>query len=258
MACANVCPRFNTARRPCSRSSAPTTSALMRTLRSTSSASVAGSCARIGSMRSTIHASMLGSAITACFTHSARPERNSRTGSVASDSGSQITNAGCANEPMMFFASDPSGRARFTAVFPPTAASTMARSVVGTCTQAMPRMYVAAANPATSPTTPPPTATTAPARSIPSASMRSQRSPSVSSVFMSSDAFMEIRATRMPASRNERSTAAAADDSTAASQMMAIAEGRNPTAAIRSATWRTAPRATSTGYVEASVRTMID
>ena len=140
MACAKVWPRLSTARRPSSRSSAPTTSALIFTLRATSCASVAGSRARIGSMRPRIHASMAGSAITACFTHSARPERSSRTGSVARHSGSHTTSRGCANEPTMFLASVPSARTRLTAVLPPTAASTMARSVVGTCTHGMPRM----------------------------------------------------------------------------------------------------------------------
>ena len=63
----------------------------------------------------------------------------------------------------------PSGR--FTPVLPPMAASTMPRSVVGTCTTGTPRWYAAAANPATSVTSPPPTATTTSAR------VRPQRRP---------------------------------------------------------------------------------
>lgn len=43
-------------------------------------------------------------------------------------------------------------------VFPPTLASTMASSVVGTWIKGTPRMYVAATKPARSPTTPPPSA----------------------------------------------------------------------------------------------------
>ena len=44
-----------------------------------------------------------------------------------------------------------------TPVFPPTAASSMASSVVGTWSQGTPRRYVAATKPARSPVTPPPT-----------------------------------------------------------------------------------------------------
>jgi hypothetical protein len=46
--------------------------------------------------------------------------------------------------------------------FPPMELSTMDSRVVGTTAQSTPRMKVAAANPARSPTTPPPTATTSP------------------------------------------------------------------------------------------------
>ena len=46
----------------------------------------------------------------------------------------------------------------FTPVLPPTEASTCASSVVGTCTKATPRWKVAAAKPARSPMTPPPSA----------------------------------------------------------------------------------------------------
>src|SRR5436305_1243423 len=52
-------------------------------------------------------------------------------------------------------------------VLPPIAASTWARSVVGTCTSGRPRSSVAAAKPARSPTTPPPSATTGVRRAIP-------------------------------------------------------------------------------------------
>ena len=82
---------------------------------------------------------------------------------------------------------------------------------------------------------------------MPSASMRSQRSPSVPSVFESSVACMPMRATAMPAADSERSTSAAVEDSTAASQITATRDGRSPAAAIRSAMCRAAPDATSTG-----------
>ena len=54
-----------------------------------------------------------------------------------------------------------------TPTLPPIALSTCASSVVGTCTRRMPRRYVAAAKPARSPTTPPPKATTTAPRSAP-------------------------------------------------------------------------------------------
>ena len=47
---------------------------------------------------------------------------------------------------------------------PPIELSTIASSVVGTPTQSTPRIQVAAAKPARSPTTPPPIATTSPSR----------------------------------------------------------------------------------------------
>ena len=58
-------------------------------------------------------------------------------------------------------------------VLPPTEESTCASSVVGTWTRCMPRSVTPAAKPARSPTTPPPSATTASRRSI-----RAARSPS--------------------------------------------------------------------------------
>ena len=63
-------------------------------------------------------------------------------------------------------------RAVLMPVLPPTLESTWASSVVGTCTKGRPRSAVAAANPARSPTTPPPSATTAVRRSAPVSSRR--------------------------------------------------------------------------------------
>ena len=70
-----------------------------------------------------------------------------------SASRSQTTPDGCQNAPTRFL---PSGR--LTPVLPPIAASTMPSSVVATWTTGTPRCHVAAANPATSVTMPPPTA----------------------------------------------------------------------------------------------------
>src|SRR4029078_8317898 len=52
----------------------------------------------------------------------------------------------------------------FTPTFPPTALSTCASSVVGTCARGSPRRNVAAANPAVAPSTTAPPATTDPRR----------------------------------------------------------------------------------------------
>ena len=61
------------------------------------------------------------------------------------------------------------------ATLPPTLESTCASSVVGHCTNGTPRLKVAAAKPARSPTTPPPSATTGESRSRRSSTKRSQR-----------------------------------------------------------------------------------
>ena len=73
-------------------------------------------------------------------------------------------------------------------VLPPTAASTIASSVVGTFTRRTPRSHVAAAKPAMSVVAPPPMATTAslrPRRILPAVSHReattSRRLPSSAS-----------------------------------------------------------------------------
>ena len=60
-------------------------------------------------------------------------------------------------------------------VLPPTAASTMPSSDVGTCTTRTPRSQVAATKPPTSVVAPPPTVTTASDRVNPAAPSRSQR-----------------------------------------------------------------------------------
>ena len=61
--------------------------------------------------------------------------------------------------PIMFLAF-----AWLTPTLPPIELSTMESSVVGMPTQSTPRIQVAAAKPARSPTTPPPRATTRPSR----------------------------------------------------------------------------------------------
>ena len=78
------------------------------------------------------------------------PPAHSRAGSVSSSSGSQSTAAGCQNAPTSFLA------ATLIAVLPPIAASTWPTSVDGTASHGTPRRNVAAANPPTSVTEPPP------------------------------------------------------------------------------------------------------
>jgi hypothetical protein len=86
---------------------------------------------------------------------SAMPFTSSRCGSVASADRSMYTRRGWWNAPMRFL---PAGESM--PVLPPMEESTQASMEVGTCTTGTPRMYVAATNPARSPTTPPPSATT--------------------------------------------------------------------------------------------------
>ena len=80
------------------------------------------------------------------------------------------------------------------------ALSTCARSVVGTWTSAMPRMYVAAQKPARSPTTPPPSAITTEVRSSPPCANSSSSVPARSQDFDGSPAGTTCSLTRTPAS----------------------------------------------------------
>ena len=98
--------------------------------------------------------------MTPYFTTSANPLRYSRSGNEFKNAVSIHTPAGWWNAPIRFF---PFGW--LIPTFPPTDESTIASSDVGTINSGNPRLYVAAANPARSPTTPPPTATTAVFRS---------------------------------------------------------------------------------------------
>ena len=114
----------------------------------------------------------------AYFTTSPSPERSSRSGSVSRARGSASTAAGGWKAPTAFLA-----RGRLTAVLPPSAASTMASSVVGTATHGMPRMKVAARKPAASETAPPPIETTRLRRVSPAASSLPAARSSCASVF---------------------------------------------------------------------------
>ena len=94
-----------------------------------------------------------------------------------------ITQCGWWNAPTRFLPPAVS-----TPVLPPTDASIMASSDVGTCTKGNPRMYVAATKPPRSPGTPPPNAMRAVSRPQPASSMASLTSAHVSRFFCSSPA----------------------------------------------------------------------
>ena len=70
----------------------------------------------------------------------------------------------------------------FTPVLPPTAASTIASSVVGTCTTRTPRSQVAATNPPRSVVAPPPTVTIASERVKPASPSSSQQTAATDTV----------------------------------------------------------------------------
>src|ERR1035437_3511457 len=97
-----------------------------------------------------------GSTMNPHLMTSAIPDTNSAAGNVSSIARSHSTPAGEWKAPTRFLPC-----AVLMPVLPPTAASTMARSVVGTWTTVTPRSHVAATNPARSVTVPPPTPTTA-------------------------------------------------------------------------------------------------
>ena len=84
---------------------------------------------------------------------------------MRSEAGSERTATGGWKAPTAFLATG-----RLTAVLPPSAASTMPSTVVGTASQSTPRMKTAARNPAASVTAPPPSATTRLRRVIPARS----------------------------------------------------------------------------------------
>ena len=97
-------------------------------------ASAAGSPASSGSRCASSQPNSTASQIRPYLMTSARPARSSRAGSVASVVVSLTTRAGWWKAPMRFL---PPGW--LTPVLPPTAESTCASSVVGTCTKVTPR-----------------------------------------------------------------------------------------------------------------------
>mmetsp|Transcript_56720 Transcript_56720/g.130414 ORF Transcript_56720/g.130414 Transcript_56720/m.130414 type:complete len:246 (-) Transcript_56720:258-995(-) len=153
--CPTVWPKFNTDRKSPSRSSRVTTLPframelpMTSVSRSISPSTSFSACVSISSYNGK-------SKQIPILIDSDKPFLTSRLGKVLITSVSANTATGCQNAPMRFL---PAGASM--PVLPPMLESTIARTVVGTCTNGTPRMYVAAVNPERSPTTPPPRATT--------------------------------------------------------------------------------------------------
>src|SRR5437667_92247 len=126
-----VWPKLRMARRPASRSSAATTSALISTDRRTSLSTTSGGAAclaTVGHSRSR-KAKYSRSAITPCLTASAMPAASCAGASEPRASRSATTSRGWWNAPSRFF---PAGTS--TPVFPPIEESIIASRVVGTWT----------------------------------------------------------------------------------------------------------------------------
>jgi hypothetical protein len=138
------------------------------------------------------------------FTTSAMPAARSSAGSVRSVSRSATTAAGSWNAPTRFLPASV-----LIPVFPPTAASTMPSSVVGTLTRRTPRIQLAATKPPRSVTAPPPYATTVPQRSMPIAASASQHWPATQKVLPASASGIASRCASTPAWRSRSRTVAA-------------------------------------------------
>ena len=104
-----------------------------------------------------------------------------------------LVNADPSLEPLPF-------PAMSTAVLPPTEESTIASSVVGSCTKRTPRIQQAETKPARSPTTPPPSASTVTSRLAPASARACMASPKRYRVFSCSPAGMTKVLTCLPAS----------------------------------------------------------
>ncbi|OQA64651.1 MAG: hypothetical protein BWY37_02019 [Firmicutes bacterium ADurb.Bin262] len=149
IACPAVWPKLSSRRSPLSRSSRETMSALIAAQRATQRSASAKKSPRIKISYSS------RSRITAYLTASASPSASVSAPSVRKVSQSQMTRSGCQKVPARFLPAR-----RLTAVLPPMEESIAASSVVGSCTQGIPRRYTDAAKPARSPVTPPPRANT--------------------------------------------------------------------------------------------------
>ena len=136
-----------------------------------------------------------GSAMKPAFTISAMPATISLRGNVSRVARSTSTAAGWWNAPTRFLPASV-----LMPVLPPTAASTMPSSVVGTCTMSTPRSQVAAANPATSVAAPPPRLTMASLRPRPMRPSTSQMNPTTGRSLPASASGISMRCASMPLS----------------------------------------------------------
>ena len=125
---------------------------------------------------------------------SARPLTYSADGSDSSTARSASTPAGGWKAPTRFLPAS-----MFTAVLPPTAASTTASRVVGTRISRTPRSQVAATNPARSVVAPPPTPTMASLRVSRCPASRDHRSAATGTVLAASPAGTSSPCTAYPA-----------------------------------------------------------
>ena len=129
------------------------------------------------------------------FTISAMPATISLRGNVSRVARSTSTAAGWWNAPTRFLPASV-----LMPVLPPTAASTMPSSVVGTCTMSTPRSQVAAANPATSVAAPPPRLTIASLRPTPMRPSTSQMNPTTGRSLPASASGISMRWASIPLS----------------------------------------------------------
>ena len=190
MAWPKVWPKLSRARSPCSSGSRATTAALQAQECAIASASAVSSRASRRCAWTSSQSRNPISMIAPYLTTSASPARSSRSGRVRRVAVSAITARGGWKAPTRFL---PAGRS--TAVLPPTEESTIASRVVGNCTMSTPRIQHAAAKPARSPTTPPPSASTVASRVAPSPASASITSPNRDSVFSCSPGGSTKRAT---------------------------------------------------------------
>ena len=119
---------------------------------------------------------------------SALPATSSSCGRVSSVARSTSTAEGSWNAPTRFLPA-----AVLTPVFPPTAASTIASSVVGTWTTRTPRIQVAATKPARSVAAPPPSEMTTSERVSPTRPQTSQQKPATARFLPSSASGISTR-----------------------------------------------------------------
>jgi len=153
---------------------------------------------------------------------SAIPATISLWGKVSSVTRSTSTAAGSWKEPTRFLPASV-----LIPVLPPTAASTMASSVVGTWITRTPRIQVAATKPARSVAAPPPREITASLRVSPMRPRTSQQKPATAKSLPSSASGISTRCASTPTSANAARMASAVAMSDGWWMMAAVAVPRS-------------------------------